>query len=187
MDAIDGMALSGTILIAIGAGVIIFNQQGGGTENSLLLFLLATICFGFLLFNFPPASIFMGDAGSLFLGYFFGCIIIRTVFDNDLTIWTWVILLGHFLTETTLTTILRIKLTKKWYKAHRAMAYQNLARLLKSHRNVTLISILHYFFWLYPLAYLCQKYSLWGPLIALFSIIPASIITFKYGPLHSNE
>ena len=98
MDAIDGIALSGTILIAIGAACLILYGNDGISVNSMLFLLLAIICISFLLFNYPPASIFMGDAGSLFLGYIFCCMIIKTIFDGDLSVWTWITLLRHFLT-----------------------------------------------------------------------------------------
>ena len=184
MDAIDGMALSGSIMIAWSAAFIIMLTQGNN-ENSIMLFLLGIICFAFLVFNFPPASIFMGDAGSLFLGYFFGGIIVKTFLDSDINFWTWVILLAHFLTETTLSTLMRIKLTKAWYKAHRSLSYQNLARILNSHKKVTIGSILFYIIWLFPLAILSCFYINLGPLLFLIAIIPVIIMVIKYGPLFS--
>ncbi len=187
MDAIDGIALSGTILIAVGAACLILFNNEGSSINSLLFLLLAIICLAFLIFNYPPASIFMGDAGSLFLGYIFCCMIIKTIFDGDLTIWTWIVLLGHFLTETTLTTMLRIKLTKNWYKAHRAMAYQNLARMYNSHKKVTNHSIIHYFIWLYPISCLTIIAEEYAIVLALISLLPSAYVTYKYGPLYSND
>ncbi len=186
MDAIDGMALSGSSLIAISAGYIIFLSEGANL-NSMIFFILAGVCISFLIFNFPPASIFMGDSGSLFLGYYFGCMIIKTIIDNDLSYWTWLILLSHFLVETTLSTLLRIKLTRMWYKAHRALAYQNLARILDSHKLVTLGSVLHYLIWLFPLALLSFYYEHLAFLFFLLALIPSVIVTLRYGPLFSNE
>ncbi len=184
MDAIDGMALSGSIMIAWSAALIIFFTQGNN-ENSVMLFLLGFICLAFLLFNFPPASIFMGDAGSLFLGYFFGGIIVKTFIDGDIHIWTWLIILSYFLTETTLSTLMRIKLTKDWYKAHRSLSYQNLARILNSHRKVTIGSIIFYICWLFPLAILSSIYIDVGFLMFISAIIPIVIMVIKYGPLFS--
>jgi len=184
MDAIDGMALSGSIMIAWSAAFIILLTQGNN-ENSIMLFLLGIICCAFLIFNFPPASIFMGDAGSLFLGYFFGGIIVKTFLDSDINFWTWMILLAHFLTETTLSTLMRIKLTKAWYKAHRSLSYQNLARILNSHKKVTIGSILFYIIWLFPLSVLSSFYLNLGPLLFLLAIFPVVTVVIKYGPLFS--
>ena len=185
MDAIDGMALSGTTLITLFAASLIFISEGSNV-NSTILFILAVVCFSFLIFNFPPASIFMGDSGSLFLGYFYGCIIVKTISDSDLSVWTWMILLTHFLVETTLSTLLRAKLTRKWYKAHRALAYQNLARILNSHKLVTLGSIVHYIVWLFPLAYLSTQYPQLSVLLFFLGLMPSIIVTIRFGPLFSN-
>ena len=186
MDAIDGMALSGSLLIACSAALIILTFQGNN-ENSVMFFLLGIVCLAFLLFNFPPASIFMGDAGSLFLGYIFGCLIVKTIVDNDINIWTWLILLGHFLTETTLATLLRIKLTRKWYKAHRSLAYQNLARILESHRKVTAGSIIFHLVWLFPLAFISASKPEMGLILFLLAIFPVVLVTIRFGPLFSIE
>ena len=112
IDGIDGMAVSGAFFVSGELGIVML-LTNGSTELAVLFFLIMASVGAFMIFNWPPASIFMGDAGSLFLGYIFCCMIIKTIFDGDLTIWTWIALLGHFLTETTLTTMLRIKLTKK--------------------------------------------------------------------------
>jgi len=184
MDAIDGMALSGSILIACSAALIILTFQGNN-ENSVMFFLLGIICLGFLLFNFPPASIFMGDSGSLFLGYIFGCLIVKTIVDNDINIWTWLIILGHFLTETTLTTLLRIKLTRNWYKAHRSLPYQNIARILGSHRKVTVGSIIFHLVWLLPLAFISAHNPEMGLMLFLLAIFPVVLVTLRFGPLFS--
>jgi len=186
MDGIDGMLASGSLLIALSSGLIILTLKGAN-ENTFLLFLLIPICFGFLLFNFPPASIFMGDSGSLFLGYLIACLVLKTIVDNDMDFWTWLILLGHFLTETTLTSVMRIKLTKKWFAPHRSHAYQNLARLFNSHKKVTLYSIFFHLIWLLPIAFISAFKPEFGFLLYLLAIFPVIILTIKYGPLFSSE
>ena len=186
MDAIDGMVLSGSILIAWSSALLIFMFQGNN-ENSVMLFLLGVICLGFLIFNFPPASIFMGDSGSLFLGYFFAFIIVKTLIEGDINFWTWLILLGHFLTETTFTLLMRMKLTKNWYKAHNHHPFQNLARILNSHTKVTSGSIIFYLLWLLPLAFISEHNSEIGLLFFLLAIFPVFLLTIKFGPLFSEK
>jgi UDP-GlcNAc:undecaprenyl-phosphate GlcNAc-1-phosphate transferase len=66
LDNMDGLA-SGIGLIAVIYLAFLFNHQGD-LEHALLALALAGALAGFLLYNFHPASIFMGDAGSLFLG-----------------------------------------------------------------------------------------------------------------------
>ena len=185
MDGIDGMLTSESMLITFSAALIILLVHGGG-ENTVLLFLLGIVCLGFLLFNFPPASIFIGNAGSMFLGYLVGCIIFKTIIDNDINVWTWLIILGHFLSETTLTTVMRIKLTKNWYKPHRSHAYQNLARIWDSHKLVTIGSMIFHLFWLFPLALISAFNPEVGFILFLLAVFPVVLLTLRYGPLFSN-
>jgi UDP-GlcNAc:undecaprenyl-phosphate GlcNAc-1-phosphate transferase len=66
LDNMDGLA-GGIALIAAVYMAFLFNQHGD-TQHAVLALALAGAVAGFLLFNFHPASVFMGDAGSLFLG-----------------------------------------------------------------------------------------------------------------------
>lgn len=68
LDGLDGLA-SGVALIAFGCLALIFGQHGGNVGITAIAFLMMGALAGFLVYNFNPASIFMGDSGSLFLGY----------------------------------------------------------------------------------------------------------------------
>ena len=52
---------------------------------------------GFVLYNWPPASIFMGDSGSVFLGYFFGALIVISMIDGNISFWNWLIVFRYFI------------------------------------------------------------------------------------------
>jgi len=186
MDGIDGMLTSGVIVITLTASLLIIINHGFN-DNVLFLLLLIPVCMAFLIFNYPPASIFMGDSGSLFFGYILACLVIKTIIDGHLSFWTWSILFGHLFTEPTVTTMLRIKLSKNWYKPHRSNAYQNLARVLDDHRKVTIMSIIVHIFWLFPLSLVSIYRNDIGFFLYLASIIPVIGFTFKYGPLYSNK
>ena len=69
IDGIDGLAagISSIYFITISVIALILNQMGG--LDIILAIIMAGATLGFLVHNFPPASIFMGDTGSLFLGY----------------------------------------------------------------------------------------------------------------------
>ena len=140
----------------------------------------------FLFFNWPPASIFMGDSGSAFLGYIFGALILFTVKSGDISIWTWLIVFGYFFADTTVTQLMRIILVKKWYLPHRSHAYQNLARITGSHLKVTGGVVLYNVVWILPLTI----WSVMKPDIALFAvalaIAPSLIFALKYGPFLSS-
>ncbi|MBQ1557108.1 MAG: glycosyl transferase, partial [Pseudomonas sp.] len=70
MDGIDGIASLEAICVCIG-GALLFVLSGHAGEAALPLLMAAAVA-GFLFWNFPPARIFMGDAGSGFLGVSLG-------------------------------------------------------------------------------------------------------------------
>ena len=113
--------------------------------------------------------------------------VLETLSKQELNVWAWLILFSHFLTETTLTTIIRIFLTKDWYRPHKSHAYQNLARILDNHTQVTLSSIFFHILWLLPLAYSTILMPNLGFALFLLASLPVIIITFLYGPLYSKD
>ncbi|MBO4423740.1 MAG: phospho-N-acetylmuramoyl-pentapeptide-transferase [Clostridia bacterium] len=108
-DGIDGLASSDTLLIGVFYSVLAFSKLGGA-DTALLGGSLAGMCGGFLVYNFYPAKIFMGDTGSLFLGGLVvgGAFMIGSPFT--------VVLFGLIFIIETLSVILQVasfKLTKK--------------------------------------------------------------------------
>ena len=182
MDGIDGMATSGVTFFSLSVGGY-FLWQGIEPYGSLLI-ILAACSLAFLYFNWPPAKMFMGDAGSTFFGYFFGVMLIITVNNSSLSIWTWLIILAYFITDTTTTTFLRLCLVKGWYRPHRSHAYQNLARVLDSHKFVTSLITGINVFYLLPMAYLSIEYPQYGWLAFSASVIPIFVFVLRYGPLY---
>jgi len=186
MDGVDGMAASGTVFICGTISAVLFFICGN-TGLGLIVALLAFSCLGFLLFNWPPASIFMGDAGSVFIGYIFGVLIIYTMLSSEISIWTWLTVFGYFGIDTTTTLILRVARVKKWYGAHRSHAYQNLARIWDSHSKVTGLVLCYHLLWVLPLTILSASYTDYQEIICLLAIFPVIIWTLKYGPLLSSD
>ncbi|MBT7755659.1 MAG: glycosyltransferase family 4 protein [Candidatus Magasanikbacteria bacterium] len=184
MDGIDGMATSGATFFSLSVGGY-FLWQGIEPYGSLLI-ILAACSLAFLYFNWPPAKMFLGDSGSTFFGYFFGVILIITVKNSSLSIWTWLIILAYFITDTTTTTFLRLCLVKRWYLPHRSHAYQNLARVLDNHKFVTSLITGINVFYLLPLAYLSIEYQQYGWLGFLASVIPIFVFVLRYGPLYAR-
>lgn len=66
-DGVDGLASSVTVVVAAGFSVIAYFLMGRKTENVFCLAVIGALL-GFLVWNFKPAKVFMGDTGSLFLG-----------------------------------------------------------------------------------------------------------------------
>jgi Fuc2NAc and GlcNAc transferase len=186
MDGIDGMAASGTIFACF-ALILTLLISNGFSSIVLIFSLLLFSCLGFLIYNWPPASIFMGDSGSIFLGYFFGALIIISQINGDISFWTWVIVFSYFFGDAHVTIIMRIILSNKWYKPHRSHAYQNLARILNSHLKVTTGVQLYNVFYILPLAIFSVIFPLWDIYFSILAILPVIFLSRRYGPSHSIE
>ena len=186
MDGIDGMAVSGAVFVSGAIALVLLLSNGESEFFSVFILFLASIS-TFLLFNWSPASIFMGDSGSAFIGYIFGSLILFTVMSGDISIWTWLIVFGYFFADTTVTQLMRIILVKKWYLPHRSHAYQNLARISGSHLKVTGAVVLYNVTWILPLTI----WSVMKPEMALFAVVlaiaPSLVFALKYGPLLSSS
>jgi Fuc2NAc and GlcNAc transferase len=139
MDGIDGLAASEGVVVAGAAGILLI--LGGATGIAAVAVVLAGCCAGFLVWNWPPARIFMGDVSSGFLGFVFAVLAIWTSNNGILELQVWAVLLGVFLIDATLTMARRMAAGEKWYTAHRSHAYQRAVTAGHSHLSVTLTVI----------------------------------------------
>ena len=186
IDGIDGLAASEAIFISLTLAVVLF-LTNGSIEITAIFILIAASVSGFILFNWPPATIFMGDAGSVFLGYIFGSLLLFTVLTDNISIWSWLTVFGYFFADTTATQIIRIVLVKKWYLAHRSHAYQNLARITGSHLKVTRGITLYNLIWVLPLTLWSAIQPEMGVVTVILAIMPALVVAYKYGPVLSSS
>ena len=186
IDGIDGLAISAATFIS-GGLILIMIITNNSSELTIIYFSLLGCALAFTIFNWPPARIFMGDSGSIFLGYIIGTLFLLTIERGDVTIWTWLVLFGYFFADTTITQLMRLLLVKKWYKAHRSHAYQNLARITGSHFKVTSVIIIYHFVWLLPLMIFSIKLPEFSILAAALAVFPAMLFSIKYGPLKSTS
>lgn len=150
MDGIDGIASVEAVTVCLGVALI-YALLGFG-DATLVPVLLATAVTGFLIWNFPPARIFMGDAGSGFLGVTVGALSIQAGWIAPQLLWCWLILLGVFIVDTTWTLMRRLLRSVKVYEAHRSHAYQIASRRLGAHLPVTLGVLAVNILWLFPIA-----------------------------------
>lgn len=110
LDNMDGLA-GGISAVAAAYFMVIAAINGQYLVSSLAAAVFGS-CLGFLIFNSQPASIFMGDAGSLFLGFTLAVIGIKLRFPNNINVITWmapVLVLGVPIFDTTLVIISRIR------------------------------------------------------------------------------
>ncbi|MBA1275224.1 MraY family glycosyltransferase [Stutzerimonas azotifigens] len=150
MDGIDGIASIEAITVCLG-GALLYHCVGQ-PDLIILPALLAASVSGFLLWNFPPAKIFMGDAGSGFLGIVLGVFSLQAAWVSPPLLWGWIILLGVFVTDATFTLAGRLLRGDRVFEAHRSHAYQHASRRYGSHRQVSLAVGLINLFWLLPIA-----------------------------------
>jgi Fuc2NAc and GlcNAc transferase len=136
MDGIDGLAGAQAVTVAGAAGVLML-LTGADPVMALPAFLLAGAAAGFLVLNWSPARIFMGDVGSGFMGFVFAAFAIATENAGALPLLVWVLLSGVFLFDTTVTLLRRVLRGEQWYTPHRMHAYQRLVTTGRSHAAVT--------------------------------------------------
>ncbi|KTS78164.1 glycosyl transferase [Pseudomonas oryzihabitans] len=171
MDGIDGIAAVEALTVCLGMALIYEMTGYPGLLGAPLL--LAAAVGGFLLWNFPPARIFMGDVGSGFLGLILGVLSLQAAMAQLSLFWAWLILLAVFVVDATWTLLRRLSRGKKPYEAHRTHAYQWASRRHGTHRSVTLAVLVINLCWLLPIALLVGV----GHLGAILGLLLA------YGPL----
>lgn len=133
MDGIDG--ISGIEAVALGIGVALVAGAGMG---SLALFglCLAGAAAGFLVWNWPPARIFLGDVGSVPLGFLLAWLLIALAARGQ---WAAALLLPlYYLADGTLTLLRRLARRERFWQAHREHFYQRAARRFGAHAPVAL-------------------------------------------------
>jgi Fuc2NAc and GlcNAc transferase len=178
MDGIDGLAGMEAVCVSIFGGILLF--RGGLPSYSQLSWLLAAASLGFLLWNWPPAKIFMGDVGSGFLGFTMGTL---ALFSSNLSpglIWPWLILLAAFFVDATVTLLRRMFSRARWYEPHRSHAYQHAAQAWASHTKVTLAVAAINIGWLFPLAWTASRFPQAAPALAAAAVVPLVYITLQF-------
>ncbi len=146
MDGMDGLAGG---MAAIGFGC--FAILGWFAGDQLFTWLatgIAGAASGFLVFNFPPARIFMGDTGSYSLGFLAAAFSFWGVGEGVFSIWSPVLIFSPFIVDATVTLALRVRRGERVWEAHRGHYYQRLAHAGWTHRSIVL--------WAYGLMAACS-------------------------------
>lgn len=151
MDGIDGIASVETVTTCLGGLALAWTRPADSGEWQFgAVLLVATL--GFLPWNFPKARVFLGDVGSGFLGVSLGVLWIRGSHVDADWFWSWAILLGVFVVDSTFTLLRRLIRRERVYVAHRSHAYQHAAMRCRAHVPITLGVVAINLFWLLPLA-----------------------------------
>jgi len=137
MDGIDGLAGGQAVVAGIGWAVLGGQfLQPGVIEISVLL---VASSLGFLMHNWHPARIFMGDVGATFLGFSFAALTLLEGQLDPRLVTVGVMFVWPFVFDTSFTFIRRLLKKENVFAAHRSHLYQRLVTLGLRHNQVTLI------------------------------------------------
>lgn len=174
LDGIDGYAAMEAIFVSLGL-FLIYN------ESLLLVLIAATL--GFIIWNWQPAKIFMGDVGSTLLG--FNVIIITLYYQNttSVSLFSLLLLSSLFWVDATLTLLRRYKNKEKLTEAHKKHAYQRIVQSGFSHQKTVIYGIM-----INLILFILFYFSLYSHYVTLFfvsGIIILYIIVKKIDKLKS--
>jgi UDP-GlcNAc:undecaprenyl-phosphate GlcNAc-1-phosphate transferase len=137
-DGVDGLAAGVCVIIAVAMAVIAFDL--GRQQPGVLAALTAGAALGFLIFNFPPASSFMGDCGANLLGLLMGCITVEAAVKTTAVV-SFVlplILLAVPFLDTTFVVLKRLKYRQPIYRPDSEHFHHRMARIgFSSRRTIT--------------------------------------------------
>jgi Fuc2NAc and GlcNAc transferase len=190
VDGIDGLAAGEAISTGVIGGLILLAM--GQTGLATVSLIIAAANAGFLPLNWAPARLFMGDVGSGMLGYLFAVLAIASENSGAVPLLLWVLLLGAFVFDATVTLCRRIAHGERWYHAHHSHAYQRMVQAGKSHAQVSstilvinlALALLAIVAWLRPALFLIAI----GAGTVLLSIIYLSVERIRpmHAPSHSR-
>jgi len=180
MDGTDGIAASEAIFVLL-AGALLSYHVLSDANHSAAAIVLAASTFGFILYNWSPAKIFMGDVGSGYLGIVVAGLSLIAANQDPELLWVWIILLAVFVSDATVTLIRRLLRKQKPHVAHRSHAYQHLAIRLNSHAKVSLLVLAVNIAWLLPIAFLVADKQLAGTTGVIIAYVPLLIAALAFG------
>ncbi len=170
MDGIDGMAASQAL--AFGVGAMLFVPSDSSVFP--ILAAIAAGSAGFLLFNWAPARIFMGDVGAGFLGLTIAAIAAVLAVSDELPLVVSLVLLSVFWVDASYTLGVRILTGQRFTEAHRSHLYQIAARRFGHGRTVGVFWA-YFLCWLAPCAWLADRFAPWQYVVLGTAIVPLLI------------
>lgn len=151
MDGMDGLAAT---MAMTGAAVLAVAAAWAGALNLAFMFLVVCAASaGFLFHNFPPARLFMGDTGSVGLGFLIGALALIGVREGAFAWFVPVLAFLPFIADATLTLLARVLRGRRPWEAHREHAYQRMVLAGLGRRRVLVIEFLF--------MCVCQGTALW--------------------------
>ncbi len=178
MDGIDGLAALQALSAATMLGVI-GSLRGAGDWYPALCWAISGAFAGFLLFNRPPARLFMGDAGSIPAGYLLASLLVAGWCLEDIPVYAGLILLAMFVADAGTTLAFRALRGASLVQAHREHLYQRLALRWRSHARVDVLFLAVQWLWLAPLAVGVTLVPASGPVLCGLAYLPLLVTMAK--------
>ena len=177
MDGIDGIASIQALCVCVG-GLFCYAAvaDAGALPAGRVEWLMIAAVAGFGCWNFPRARIFMGDAGSGFLGITLAVLAVHAAWIRPVLLWSWLILLGVFIVDATFTLLRRLLRGEAVYEAHRSHAYQSASRRAGGHVPVTVAVGLIDLGWLLPWALMVAFGWIDGALALIIAYVPLTAL-----------
>ena len=187
VDGIDGLAAGEAVTTGVIGGLILVAMGHSGL--AMVSLLIAAASAGFLPLNWAPAKLFMGDVGSGLLGYLFAVLAIASENSGAVPLLIWLLLLGAFVFDATVTLFRRVARGERWYQAHHSHAYQRMVQAGRSHAQVSsmilivnlILAILAIVAWLRPTFFLVAI----GAGAAILGILYLSVE--RINPMHAHS
>jgi Fuc2NAc and GlcNAc transferase len=171
MDGIDGIAALQTVFICCAAAFLSWSAGHNGNYVLYCLLLAAAHC-GFLFWNYPPARLFMGDAGSVPTGFLLASLALLGMVQGQVSPLCWLVLSAVFITDASWVLIWRVITRQDFTQPHRMHAYQRLSRHWNSHKRVDLLLMGINVLWLFPIALAVQSWPQIGLFLVFFAYLP---------------
>ena len=136
---------------------------------------------GFIIMNWHPARIFMGDTGSVAIGCIFAFFTIYTGNESVISIYTWLILLSVFISDSTYTLIVRIVTKKNVSKPHLTHGFHIVTRKNKSQLFTLYSLFVINIVWVLPLALLSNIFINYHIIITFIAYLPLILYLINIG------
>jgi Fuc2NAc and GlcNAc transferase len=186
MDGIDGLAGGYASAAAVGFVFCIQNTITVEQWNLEVYNILVFVTIPFIIFNWHPAKIFMGDIGSTFIGFCFFCLGLQGLLFGNKIMFSFVIIMSFFWIDATITLARRYLRGKKIFSAHKEHAFHK-AAFIFGQRKVSGFMIAVTMFWLNPMAKLAMTHRDYSELITFLSVLPIAVIVLLFKPGLSVE
>ena len=186
MDGIDGIAAGQVISVSIATAFFanrFLLDIDDSTRGLVFIFFslaLAAACFGFLIWNWPPAKIFMGDIGSSVLGLLLAVQAIWGSQEYGVNFSVFLILNALFIGDATYTLIVRAARRVKVWEAHKSHLYQRLDQSGLGRKKIFLFVTAYNLLYLLPLAFWVQDTTHYSWVGLVLAYLPVVVLAIKY-------